>query len=141
MPGDGCRPKTSGNRFDHSGAHHEALQDVRHRLVLATLFGLADLATPLTTDGEHPPMAIAVAGATLGLLTLAGVGYAWQGRRGGVTTIIVTRLLSAVTAVPAFFVDGVPAGARIVAAARVVLTIVCVATVAPRLRKPALAPA
>lgn len=110
-------------------------------LVLATLFGLGDLTSPLTTDGEHPPMAIAIAGAILGLLTLAGVGYAWQGRRGGVTTIIVTRLLSAVTAVPAFFVDGVPAGARIVAGVGVVLTIVCVAMVAPRLRKPALVPA
>jgi hypothetical protein len=52
-----------------------------------------------------------------------------------------TRLLSAVTAVPAFFVDAVPAGARVAAAAGVVLSIVCVAMVAPRLRKPALAPA
>jgi hypothetical protein len=52
-----------------------------------------------------------------------------------------TQLLSAVTAVPAFFVDGVPAGARVAAAAGVVLSIVYVAMVAPRLRKPALAPA
>jgi hypothetical protein len=110
-------------------------------LVLAALFGLGDLATPLTTDGEHPPMVIALAGAVLGLLTLIGVVYAWRGRRGGVTTIIVTRLLSAVTAVPAFFVDDVPTGARVAAGAGVVLAIVCVAMVAPRLRRPALVPA
>lgn len=50
----------------------------------------------------------------------------------------VTRLLSVVAALPAFFVDGVPAGA-VAAAAGVAMALVSVGLVAPLLRRSALA--
>jgi hypothetical protein len=104
-------------------------------LVLAGLLALGDLTTPLTTDGEHPPMSIALIAAAIGLLTVVGMVLAWRGSRAGIATIIVTRLLSAVTAVPAFFVDDVPGWAIGAAAFGVVVTLLCVALIAPRLRQ------
>jgi hypothetical protein len=110
-------------------------------LVIAGLLALGDIATPFVGDGEHPPMAIGIACAVLGLISVVGIVQAWRGSRGWVTAIIVTRLLSAVAALPAFFVDGVPAGAVAGAAVGVVLALVSVALIAPRLRRPALAQA
>jgi hypothetical protein len=108
-------------------------------LVIAGLLALGDIATPFTSDGEHPPLVIGIISAVLGLITAAGIVLARRGSRGGITAIIVTRLLSAVAALPAFFVDDVPAGAVVAAAVGVVITLVSVALLAPRLRRPALA--
>jgi hypothetical protein len=110
-------------------------------LVIAGLLGLGDLITPLTTDGETPPMAVALIGAVLGLITVAALVPAWRGSRAAVTTIIVTRLLSAVTALPAFFVDDVPGFAVAAAATGIVVTLATVALLAVRLRRPAAVPA
>lgn len=104
-------------------------------LVLAGLLALGDIATPFTSDGEHPPIAIGIATAVIGLLTVVGIVLAWRGSRNGITTIIVTRLLSAVTAVPAFVVDDVPGWAIGAAAVGIALTLLCVALLAPQLRR------
>ncbi|MFG2039487.1 hypothetical protein [Dactylosporangium sp. NPDC048998] len=103
-------------------------------LVLSGLLGLADVVSlPLGTDG--PPLAVLVLGAALGLGTIVGVVLAWPNRsRTGAVTVIVTRLLSALSAVPAFFVATTPAPAKGAAAAGIVLTLLCVALVAPALR-------
>ncbi|GGT37049.1 hypothetical protein ACFFV7_27970 [Nonomuraea spiralis] len=85
-------------------------------------------------DGEHPPVAVAVAGAVLGVVTLVGVVLAWRGSRAGVVAVIVSRLLPGLSAVPAFFADGVPGEAVAVAGVGVVLTLGCVVLVAPALR-------
>ncbi len=103
-------------------------------LVLAGLFALMDVIPLPAGDGEHPPVAVVIAGAVLGLITLVGIVPAWRGSRAGVVAVIVTRLLSALTAVPAFFVEGVPGPAVGAAAAGIVLTLVCVALLAPALR-------
>jgi hypothetical protein len=77
--------------------------------------------------------------AVLGLLTAYGVVRNWRGTsRGWITVIIVTRLLSAVAAVPAFLVDGVPAGAAAAAGVGCAVTVLAVALIAPGLRRPAL---
>jgi hypothetical protein len=110
-------------------------------LVIAGLLALGDVATAFTTDGEHPPVPIAIAGALLGLITLAGVVLGRRGNRGWLTAIIVTRLLSAVAALPALVVDGVPGPIRGVAAAGIVLTLIAVALVATALRRPVAVPA
>jgi hypothetical protein len=107
-------------------------------LVIAGLLALGDLTTPLFTDGEHPPMAVALVCAALGLITAVALPAAWRRQsRGAVTAIIVTRLLSAVTALPAFVADGVPAGAKVAAAAGILIAAATVALLAPRLRRPA----
>ncbi|WP_405143684.1 hypothetical protein OG589_39180 [Sphaerisporangium sp. NBC_01403] len=103
-------------------------------LILGGLLGLIDVVSLPFGDGEHPPFAVAVAGAVLGLITLVGVALAWRGSRAGAVAVIVARLLSGLTAVPAFFADGVPAEAMGAAAVGVVLTLGCIALVAPALR-------
>ncbi|WP_067172540.1 hypothetical protein [Microtetraspora niveoalba] len=103
-------------------------------LILSGLFALFDLVPLPADDGAQPPAAVTVVGIVLALATLAGVVLAWRGSRAGAVVVIVTRLLAGLTAVPAFFVDGVPAEARVAAAVGVVLTLLCVALVAPALR-------
>jgi hypothetical protein len=110
-------------------------------LVIAGLLGLSDIASLPFGDGEHPPLPVAAAGAVLGLITLVGAWYAWRGRRGGIVAVIVSRLLSAATALPAFFVDGVPPGFVALAAFGVAVTLLAVGLVAVGLRRPAEAPA
>lgn len=110
-------------------------------LVIAGLLGLTDIiATPLT-DGEHPPWVIAIAGGVLGVITVVGVVFAWRGSRGGAAAVIVSRLLSALTAVPALFVDGVPSGLRVIAGIGILVTLLAVALIAGGLRRQAVAPA
>ncbi|MEV0971153.1 hypothetical protein [Microtetraspora glauca] len=103
-------------------------------LVVAALLGLGDVVTLPFGDGEHPPFAIAVAGAVLGLITLGGVVLAWRGSRVGAVAVIVSRLLSGLTAVPAFFADDVPAPAIGMAAFGVLVTLASIAMIAPALR-------
>ncbi|MEU7693717.1 hypothetical protein OHB01_17410 [Microbispora hainanensis] len=103
-------------------------------LVLAGLFGLVDVVSLPLGDGEHPPFAVALLDGVLGLITVVGVVLAWRGSRAAVVAVVVTRLLSGLTAVPAFFVDDVPTPAIATAAVGVVLTLVCVAFLAPALR-------
>ncbi|MFI9598592.1 hypothetical protein ACWEQ7_06830 [Streptomyces sp. NPDC004069] len=103
-------------------------------LVLAGLLGLVDVVSMPFGDGEHPPFAVAVAGAVIGLITLVGVVLAWRGSRAGAVAVIVTRLLSALSAVPAFFADDVPGALVALVALAVLLTLACVALIAPGLR-------
>lgn len=104
-------------------------------LVLAVLFGLADLSGPFTPvgadDGQAgPPMPVLVAGAVLGLVTLVAVVFAWRNASRVAARIVAgTRILSALSALPAFFVTGVPAPVVALVAVSVVLTVVCVVLV------------
>ncbi|MFI5693945.1 hypothetical protein ACIA58_19015 [Kribbella sp. NPDC051586] len=102
-------------------------------LVLLGLLGVADLATPLMTDGDHPPMSIAIGAAALGLASLVLVGLAWRGKRGALVPLITLRIASALLAVPAFFASDVPAAAVAAAGVGVGATIVgVVAVLLPR---------
>jgi hypothetical protein len=93
------------------------------------LLSLADLAGPLLTDGDNPPMEIAVVSSVLGLISLVLVGYAYRGSTRAVAPLVVLRVLSALSAAPAFYVDDVPAGIQGLAAGLMVLTLVGVALV------------
>ncbi|GAA3126384.1 hypothetical protein JOF29_002591 [Kribbella aluminosa] len=101
----------------------------RFGLVLLGLLALADLASPLMTDGEHPPMSIAIGSAVIGLISLALVGLAWRGKRWALAPLITLRLASALLAVPAFFASGVPAVAVAAAGIGVAATVVGVIAV------------
>jgi len=98
-------------------------------LVVLAVLSVVDLLGPLLTDGSHPPMAVALAGAALGLASLALVLPAWRGSRPAVRWLIALRLLSALTAAPAFVLSGVPAPAVTAAAGLVVLTLAGMAMV------------
>jgi hypothetical protein len=113
----------------------------RAGLIVLGLLSLVDLAGPLFTDGQHPPMAIALIGAGLGLISIILVVLAWRGRVAAAITLVLVRLLSALTAVPAFLVPGVPTGPMIAAGLGIGLTVVGAALVLAGLRRPALASA
>ena len=112
----------------------------RAGLVLAALLGVADVVSAFfpTPDGEvGPPLPIVLLGGLLGLATLAAAAVAWRtARRGALRIVAGTRVLSAITALPAFFVD-VPAWVKVVVAVGVVLTVVCVVLVLAPARRPA----
>lgn len=104
----------------------------RAGLVLAALLGVADVVFTLfpTPEGEvGPPLPIVLLGGLLGVATLAAVAVAWRtGRRGALRIVAGTRVLSAITTLPAFFV-GPPPPLMLFAAVNVVLTVVCVVLV------------
>ncbi|MGQ0573830.1 MAG: hypothetical protein ACT4RN_06450 [Pseudonocardia sp.] len=99
-------------------------------------------------DALYPPLFGVGGGATpdvivislaLGVLTLIPLGLwaAWKRRhssrtgrpRAAMWVAVVVRVLSALSAIPAFFVDEVPTGARVAAGFVVVLTVVGVVLV------------
>ena len=108
-------------------------------LVLLGLISLGDLAAPLYTDGQSPPMFIALIGSALGLLSLVLVVLAWRGRVAAAIGLVVLRLLSALTAVPAFLEPGVPVVPMILAGVAITVTLAAVVLVFAGLRRPALA--
>jgi hypothetical protein len=110
----------------------------RAGLIVLGLLSLVDLAGPLFTDGEHPPMVIALIGAGLGLISIVLVILAWRGWLAAAIALVVLRLLSALSAVPAFLEPGVPTGAMIAAGVGIGLTVVGAALVLAGLRRPAL---
>ena len=103
----------------------------RIALVIFGLLSVGDIATLPATDGEHPPYWVAALGAALGVASLYFVVRLWRGADSGLPALIGLRVLSALTAVPAFFVSDVPAAAVVAAAAIVVLTVLAVLLARP----------
>lgn len=101
----------------------------RFGLVLLGLLAVVDLFTPLMTDGDHPPMEIAIGAAAVGLVSLVLVGFAWRGKRWALAPLITLRLASALLAVPAFFASDVPAPAVAAAGVGVAATIIGVVAI------------
>lgn len=98
-------------------------------LVLAGLLGLADIpavAMP-TPEGEvGPPIAILALGTACGIVTVAAVILAWvKANKGAIRIAAGARILSMLTALPAFFVD-VPAFIKVLVAVAVILTLTSV---------------
>ena len=99
-------------------------------LLIFGLLSVGDIATLALTDGETPPYAVAAVAALLGLVSLVLVVRAYRDPSRPLRLLIGLRVLSAVTALPAFFVSDVPAGAQAAATGLVVLTAVGVLLVA-----------
>jgi hypothetical protein len=71
--------------------------------LFATL-GLIDVAlTAVIGSAGAPPLIVSLGVAALGLITLLSLVPARRGNRGALTAIVVTRVISAALAVPAFF--------------------------------------
>ncbi|MGH4007227.1 MAG: hypothetical protein ACRDTH_03490 [Pseudonocardiaceae bacterium] len=111
-------------------------------LGLAGLLGLVDtliLFTSLQPDPSEagPPFAVLVADSVLGLITLVAVVYTWRARsQVGGRIVAGSRILSMISALPAFFVDGVPSGVVVFVAVYVVVTVVTVGLVLSRPERP-----
>jgi hypothetical protein len=108
-------------------------------LVLAFLLGLIDVSAPLIPSSDSqagPPSAIVVLDVILGVLTVVTAVIAWRtGRRGAIRLVAGARIISAITALPAFFVD-VPAGLKATVGVFVVLTVVAVVMMLAPRRQP-----
>ena len=106
---------------------------------LAVLLGVADIAglavlnvTP--EPGEAgPPDAVIVFGAVLGVVTIIAAILALRRRsRGGLRVAAATRLLSGVLALPAFFVENVPAPLVVASAVGLLVTLLTVTLLVSR---------
>ena len=104
-------------------------RSLRAGLIVLGLLSVLDLLLPLLTDGEHPPMAIALVTAALGLASLILVVSAWRGARRALLPLAVLRALSAVSALPAIFEPGVPAPIVLTVGAGLLVTIAGIALV------------
>jgi hypothetical protein len=105
-------------------------------LVVLALVSAVDVLTPVMTDGEHPPMEIAIGASVVGLVSLVLVGFAWRGKRWSLAPLITLRLASALLAVPAFFASDVPTAAVAAAGVGVAATIFGVVAVLLPSREP-----
>ncbi|WP_375430542.1 hypothetical protein [uncultured Friedmanniella sp.] len=105
-------------------------------LVIAALLGLSDvisLASPTPSGEVGPPTAILALDAVLGLITVVAVVVAWRSRSRGLVRLAAgARILSLITALPAFFAGVAPALVALVAG----FTVVTVAAVVLMLLPP-----
>jgi hypothetical protein len=106
-------------------------------LGLAGLLGLSSIPSAFGSQpgpGEvGPPFAVLVADSVLGLITLVAVVYPWRTRsRVGARIVAGSQILSMISALPAFFVDGVPSLVVVLVAVNVVVTVVVVGLVLSR---------
>lgn len=108
----------------------------RFALVLLGLLSVADLLLPFVTDGDHPPMSIALISAALGAVSLGFLVGAWRGQHLGVIGLVVTRLLSALLTLPVFFIGDVPAGVVAASAGTVAVTVLGIVLVLAGSRQP-----
>jgi hypothetical protein len=108
-------------------------------LFIYGILSVIDIADLAVTDGKHPPYAVAAAGAGLGLASLALIVAVRRGRRRALAPLVVLRAISALSAVPAFLVGGVPAPALGLAGAIIALTVVATLLVARPARSAAVA--
>jgi hypothetical protein len=96
-------------------------------LALAGLLGLADLPSFLqsTPEGETgPPIGVLIVSSICGLVTIVAVIMAWRsGSFAAIRVAAGARIVSVLTALPAFFVD-VPAFVKVLVSVFTVLTIV-----------------
>lgn len=103
---------------------HSSTTSRRAGLAILGLLSLADASALLLTDGNTPPYSVAALATALGLASLVLVVRAFQDATRPIRLLVGLRVLSAVTALPAFLVDDVPAAAQAAAAATVLLTVV-----------------
>ena len=90
------------------------------------LLSLRHLSTIFLTDGDPPPYVVAGVALVLGVVSLVLTARAMRDPSRPLRLLIALRILSAVTALPAFFAGHVPGAATVAAATIVVLTAVAV---------------
>ena len=114
----------TNERTDGSTAGGRTGRGVRIGLGLAALLAVGDVAAGIVLFGGDPTStAVAVFGWFMALATFAALPAGWRGAGRALRTVAVTRLLGALTAVPAYFVPGVPTGLVITAAVTVLAAV------------------
>jgi hypothetical protein len=91
---------------------------------LFIVLGLIDVAlVGAIGSADPPPLAVSLGVAALGLITLVALVPASRGSRGALRTIVAVRVISALLAVPAFFLAA-PAWVMVVEGFVIVATVV-----------------
>ena len=99
-------------------------------LILSAILGVLDVVSVAGLGADDgPPAFVIVIGLVLGVVTLVGVAMAWRGNARGVPIIVVSRVLSALSAIPAFFVEEAPDWAPPVVGVGIVITIAAIALI------------
>jgi hypothetical protein len=100
-------------------------------IALAALLSIADVIGGVTQLGAGAllPIEVAVFSIVMGLVSLALIPFAGRGTSWAIRALVAARALSSATALPAFFVVGVPLEGILSASVSVVLTIVCIVLV------------
>ncbi len=100
-------------------------------IIIAVLLAVADIITGATQLGADAtlPLEVAVGIIVAGVVTLVVAPFAWRGARWAAIVVVVVRLLSALSAVPAFFVPGLEPGIVIVAAVGIIVAVVAAALI------------
>lgn len=94
-------------------------------LVLAGLMSAANIPSAMfsTPEGETgPPIGILAAGSVLGVVGLVAVIAAWRGNKVASRIAAGALIVVTLTGLPAFFVEGIPAGIRILVGVSVLWT-------------------
>ena len=107
---------------------------IRAGLALLAVTGLLDLATLFALGDPDSPKPVVITGCVAGLVTLAGVAYAWQGRRAGLYVVLAALVVDLVLDVPAYFLDA-PGWVLVIATATLALIVAGVGLAAPMLRR------
>lgn len=96
---------------------------LRIGLGLAAVIGALDVITGVQSiaGSFFAPPVIGIVMVGLGVLTLVMVPMAWGGRRRPAWAAVAARVLSAATALPAFFAPDVPAAGVVAASAGILL--------------------
>ena len=108
--------------------------------VILGLLGLADaLSFLLSAGSDGPPFVINLISTILGLLTLWGLISIFRSPRQGavparqmILLVVITRVLSALLSIPAYFAD-IAGGIKVVVTITILLTILGIALVRPEL--------
>ena len=108
-------------------------------VILGVLGVLDALSFLLSSGSDGPPFLINLISTILGLLTLWGLVSIFQARRSGapparqmILLVVVTRVLSALLSIPAYFAD-IAGAIKVIVTITIILTIVGVALVRPQL--------
>src|SRR5690349_18120055 len=95
---------------------------IRAGLALLAITGLLDLTVLVALGDPDSPKPVVIANGLNGLITLAGVAYAWRGRRGGTYVLLVAVAVDLVLNVPTYFVDS-PGWVLVIATAILILLV------------------
>jgi O-antigen/teichoic acid export membrane protein len=107
-------------------------------LVISALLGAVDVVSIGGAGADDgPPAGVLAIGLVLGLVTLAGVWLAWRGDERGFMAVVVSRVLSALLGIPAFFADDAPDWAPAAVGAGLVVTAVALWLLYSGRRRPA----
>jgi hypothetical protein len=96
---------------------------LRIGLVIAALLGIGDIVNTVTQFSDNPGDPFAYASAVFALVTLIAIPFAWRRSSAAGWTVAISRVLSSMLGLPAFFVPEVPAPFVVAAAVGIVLAV------------------